>query len=1052
MWHSDKIKVAMSTKQWIIPLVALATSYSQVHAATALSFANTDISALHVQKTISGTIKDAGTGQGISGVTISVKGTNIATQSDATGRYTIAANAGQSLIVSFIGYETQEVMVGDKTSLDLRLTASSTQMEEVVVTALGIMREKKSLGYSTTSVKGDDFTAARDPNLGNALSGKVAGVSVAGNSTGLGGSSRVVIRGAASMTGNNMPLYVVDGIPLTNSNQGSAGQYGGMDMGDGLNSINADDIENIQVLKGAAASALYGYRGGNGVIMITTKSGKGSQGIGVDLNNNMTVNTIYDFRDFQDTYGQGRQGIKPAAIGAANDTYNQSWGAKMDGSQAVNKFGNNYAYSPIDNWKNFYRTGLSNQTSVAVSGSDEKSTFRLGLNNMYEGSILPNAKSNQRGANLNTTYKITPKVQLGINANYMFEFVNNRANLSDGNGNTNASLLYLANTYDVRWLEAEVDEFGKELQPGNNVYFNNPYFLQNRKSNKSTKKRLTGGFNLRYDITDWLYAQGAVTRDGFNLAFKQVQPKGASADPNGYINEYNNEFEETNFNYLIGAKKKLGDFSISATVGGNHQKTRSETWGTDGGIRPFILDGFYSTGNVAAGTRTFKKLYDEYLVKSFYGTADFAYKDFLFLNLSARNDWFSTLDPENNGYLYPSASLSYVFTDHLKLPEWINMGKLRLSRAASSNGTSAYRTALAYQMQSFEIQGQPIGTIKNSTVPNANLKPVRIAEWEAGANLEFWGNRMGLDLAVYQKTTTDDLVQVTTSTGSGYSSAMQNIGELRNKGIEVLLYGDVIRATDFKWKSSINFAFNDSEVLSLGAQNNLIFEGGLSRSGNASVQNVVGLAYGQIVGYKYKTDVSGNRIFDDKGLPVRSDAVEVLGSGVHRFTGGFRNDFTYKNFSLGMLLDVKLGGKIFSGTNLNLYGSGLHKATLEGREGKIVGKGVNLSGTANTTAVDAETYWKYVVDQSFTEEFVYDAGFVKLREISFGYRLPSSFLSKTPFRSASLSLVGRNLWTIHKNTPNIDPESAYNTSNAQGLELNGYPMTRNVGFNLNLKF
>ncbi|WP_312789885.1 SusC/RagA family TonB-linked outer membrane protein [Sphingobacterium sp.] len=1052
MWYSDKIKLVTASKKWIIPLVALAANYTQLHAAVNLSLVKKEHKNLvNFQQSISGVIKDAGTGNPISGVTVSVKGTTLVTQTDANGRYTLAAKPGQVLVVRFIGYENQEIAVGESKSLDVQLAASSTAIGEVVVTALGIMREKKSLGYSTTSVKGDQFTTARDPNLGNALSGKVAGVSVAGNSTGLGGSSRVIIRGAASMTGNNQPLYVVDGIPLDNQNQGSAGQYGGMDMGDGLNSINADDIENIQVLKGAAASALYGYRGGNGVIMITTKSGKGVQGLGIDFNNNMTVNTIYDYRDFQDTYGQGRQGIKPTAAGAANDTYNQSWGAKMDGSQAVNKFGNSYAYSPVDNWKNFYRTGLSNQTSLAVSGSDEKTSFRLGLNNMYEGSILPNAKSNQRGANLNTTYKITPKVQLGINANYMFEFVDNRANLSDGNGNTNASLLYLANGYDVRWLEGEVDQFGKELLPGDNVYFNNPYYLQYRKFNKSTKKRLTGGFNLRYDITDWLYVQGAATRDGFNLAFKQVQPKGAAADPNGYINEYNKEFEETNFNYLIGFKKKVSDFSISATVGGNSQKTRDQIWGTDGGIRPFIVDGVYNTGNVAAGTRTFKKDFSEYQVRSIYGTADFGYKDFLFLNFSARNDWYSTLNPESNGYVYPSVSLSYVFSDHLKLPEWINMGKLRLSRASASNGTLAYQTALAYKTLSYEIQGQPIGTIDNTAVPEANLKPVRISEWEAGTNLEFWGNRMGIDLAVYQKTTKDDIVKVSTSTGSGYSLAVQNIGELRNKGIEALIYGDIIRANDFKWKSSVNFAFNDSKVLSLGNQKNLIFDGAISRSGNASVQNVVGRSYGQIVGFKYKTDADGNRIFKD-GLPVRSDAVEVLGSGVYRFTGGFRNDFTYKNFSLGMLLDVKLGAKIFSGTNLSLYGSGLHKATLEGREGNIVGKGVDIKGGTNTTAVNAETYWKHVVDQSFTEEFVYDAGFVKLREISFGYSLPKDFLSKTPFRGASLSLVGRNLWTIHKNTPNIDPESAYNNSNGQGLELNGYPMTRNIGFNLNLKF
>ena len=1051
MWKADKLKFKAS-KAWVIPLAFLATSYGSVQAASSLPSLGSENSALHSQQTITGTVKDATTGQPIIGVTIGVKGTSGGTQTDTNGRFSLPATKGQTLVISFIGYQGQEIVVGDNTVINVSLQNADNSLEEVVVTALGIQREKKSIGYSTTTVKGDQFTESRDPNIGNALTGKVAGVSVAGNSTGMGGSSRVVIRGNASLTGNNQPLYIVDGIPLDNQSSGSAGQYGGLDMGDGLNSINADDIESIQVLKGAAASALYGYRGGNGVIMITTKSGKGQQGLGIEINNNLTVNSIYDYRDFQTTYGQGAQGAKPATQEAAYQTYDQSWGAIMDGSNAINRLGNTYQYSGVDNWDNFYRNGITNQTSLSVSGSDEKSTYRLGLNNIHDGSILPNANSNQRGANLNTTYKITPKVQLGMNLNYMFEFVKNRANLSDGNGNTNASLLYLANSYDVRWLEGAVDNLGRELQPGNNVYFNNPYFLQYNKSNNSTRKRLTGGFNLRYDITDWLYVQGAATRDGYNLAFKQIQPKGASADPNGYIDEYNREFEETNFNYLIGAKKTLGDFSISATVGGNSQTTKTETWGTDGGIRPFIVDGFYNTGNVAAGTRTFRKLFTEYQVKSIYGTADFGFRDYLFLNLTGRNDWFSTLDPNNNSYFYPSASLSYVFTDHLNLPEWINMGKVRLSRAAASNGTTPYQTALAYRSLSYELQNQSLVTINNTTVPNPNLKPVRIAEWEAGTNLEFFGNRLGLDLAVYQKTTTDDIAQVTTSTASGFNSAIQNIGEIRNRGIETLVYGDIIRKENFTWKGSINFAFNDSEVLFLGPQDRLSVEGAVSRSGNASIQNIVGLAYGQIVGFTYKTDANGNRIFNADGLPVRSDDVSVLGNGVYRFTGGFRNDFKYKNFSLGMLLDVKLGAKIFSGTNLNLYGSGLHKATLEGREGGIIGQGVTESGDVNTKSVDAQTYWKHVVNENFTEEFVYDAGFVKLREISFGYTLPTSMLSKLPFRSASFSLVGRNLWTIHKSTPNIDPESAYNNGNGQGLELNGYPFTRNVGFNLNLKF
>lgn len=1002
---------------------------------------------------VTGKITDSN-GEPLPGVTVSIKGTSVGTISDVDGAFTIkTSSANDVLIFSFIGYATQEIQVAGKSVINVTLEEDAQALDEVVVTALGIKRQKRSLGYATTDIGGDLFTESRDPNLGNALSGKIAGVSVAGNATGIGGSSRVTIRGNSSMTGNNQPLYVIDGIPFDNTNQGSAGQWGGMDMGDGLSNINPDDIADIQVLKGAAASALYGYRGGNGVIMITTKSGKSdANGIGIEFNNNLTFNTVYDYREFQKQYGQGNQGIKPESATSAYNTYNQSWGSKLDGSNAVNILGNNYAYSYVDNWSNFYRTGITDQASLSISGSDKKVNYRLGISNSYDKSILPNAKSNQQGINLNTTYKITPKLQATLNANYVFEEVEGRANLSDGNGNVNATLLYLANSYDVRWLKGEVNADGTELQPGNNVYFNNPYYLQYRKSNESNKNRFTGGLTLRYDVTDWLYAQGAVTRDGFILDFKQVQPNGAAADPNGYINEYEKNYSEMNINYLVGFNKKLNDFSIAATIGGNKQRNISKTYGTNGGIRPFVIPGFYSTSNVAAETRTFQKLYSEYQVNSIYGTADFSYKDWLFLNMTGRNDWFSTLDPDNNSYFYPSVSLSYMFSDCFKMPEWLTSGKVRLSYASASNGTTPYMTALTYTMKDFAVQGQSMGTVNNSVVPNASLKPVQISEWEAGTNIQLLDNRLGFDLAVYRKMTKDDIVQVTTSSASGYSSAIQNVGEIRNIGVEFLVYGVPVKTRDFMWNTSLNLARNTSKVLSLGSASSFNIDGATSRSGNATITNIVGNSYGQIIGYKYKTDASGNRIFDANGLPVRSDQVEVLGDGVYKLTGGFRNDFAYKDFTLAFLIDFKFGAKLFSGTNYNLYSTGLHEKTLEGREGGIVGKGVTEDGSVNTTVVDAETYWKYVASNDITEEFIYDASFVKLRELSVGYKLPKSLFRSIPVQSIGISLVGRNLWTIYKKTPNIDPESAYNNGNGQGLELNGYPATRNIGFNLNVKF
>lgn len=1001
---------------------------------------------------ITGFVKDA-SGEPIIGANVVVKGTTTGVITGIDGDFILNAPANATLLISYIGYIQQEIAVNGQTRINVVLSEDTQKLDEVVVTALGIKRQAKSIGYSTSLVAGDKFTESRDMNLGNALSGKIAGVSVSGNSTGLGGSSRVVIRGNASLTGNNQPLYVIDGIPFDNTNMGSAGTWGGMDMGDGLSNINPDDIDEVQVLKGAAASALYGYRGGNGAILITTKSGKkGTSGYGVEFNNNLTFSTIYDYRDFQTTYGQGTQGVKPTSAESAAQTYSSSWGPRMDGGEAVNFLGNPYKYSYIDNWKNFYRTGINEQSSVSLSGKTDKITYRFGISNVFDRSNLPNANMNQQGLNLNTTYDISSKLHLTVNANYIFEKVKNRANLSDGNGNVNATLLYLANSFDVRWLEPAVDEDGKELIPGNNVYFNNPYFLQNRKSNESNKNRLTGAVTLRYDIFDWLYAQGQVTRDGYNLDLRQVQPDGAAADPNGWLNEYQKSYSEMNMNYLLGFNKKVSDFSINATFGGNTQRNITKQYGTDGGIRPFLVSGFYSANNV--GNKLYGKTYAEYRVNSIYGTADFGFKDYLFLNFTGRNDWFSTLSPQNNHYFYPSVSASFMFSDAFKLPEWVYSGKLRASYASASNGTSPYQNALTYTLEGYKIQGQSHAMVSNSNVPNANLKPVRIAEWETGLNVQFLDNRFGFDLAVYKKKTSDDIALVSTSSASGYSAAIKNIGEIENTGIEVMLNVVPVRTADFMWNTSFNFAYNDSEVLFLGeGVESLSIDGASARSGNATIQNIIGHSYGQIVGYKYKRDGQGNKIFDENGLPVRSDDVEVLGSGVYNLTGGFRNDFSYKNFSLGFLLDFKFGAKLFSGTNFNLYNNGQHKETLLGREGGYIGEGVNLEGEKNTVAVDAQNYWKAVSnDRTITEEFVYDASFIKLREISLGYTFPQKILKNGFVKSLSLSFVGRNLWTLLKHTPNIDPESAYNNTNGQGLELNGYPATRNIGFNLNVKF
>ena len=997
------------------------------------------------------------------GATVKVLGTTTGAITDVDGNFTLSCAPNAKIEVSYVGAKTQVVSVGNKSTINVTLKDDALTMDEVVVTALGIKRQARSLGYSTTKVDGSDFELARDPNIGNALSGKIAGVSVAGNATGPTGSSRVIIRGNSSMTGNNMPLYVVDGVPFDNTNQGSAGMWGGMDMGDGLANINADDIESVQVLKGAAASALYGYRAGNGAILITTKSGRKNQPTQIEVNQNLTINSIYDYRDWQKTFGIGLDGVKPSTTESAKQAESNSWGAALDGSDAVNFLGDTYKYSYIDNWDHFYRTGVTSNTSVAFSGSSEKVVYRFGASYNHEKSILPNAGNRQVGINMNTTYDILKNLHLNVTANYVNDRANGRSNLSDGNGNTNASLMYRGNSFDVRWLKGEGNwgtaADGSELLGGTNVYFNNPYWLQYRKTNNMSRDRLTGGVNLRWDITKWLYAQVGVTRDAYNLQFKQVQPIGAAADPKGWMSEYEKNYYENNFNFLAGANKTFGDWDLGATFGGNKQRDDVKTYyPTDGG-RPFIVDGLWSVNNLSPTDLRGKKTHERWQINSLYFTANVGWRNQVFLNVTGRNDWFSTLSENNNSVFYPSVNLSWVFTDSFResMPQWFDFGKVRAGWGASSNGTSAYQNLLLYQVRNYTVNGQNTVTQNNNDIyPNANLKPVHINEFEVGLNLSFFQNRLSLDAAWYQKRTTDDIVQVSTSSASGYSAKMANVGKITNNGVELMIDAYPLKSPEFEWNTTFNVAYNDNNVKDLGeGVDRLSINGAQSRNGNVFVYNIVGHPYGMIVGNKYKRDANGNIVMQN-GLPLAGDQT-TLGNGVYRWTGGWHNSFTYKGITLAFLIDFKFGAKIFSGTNYQLTYYGMHKNTLFGRDaanptGTYVFPGVNTDGSANTTAVKAQDYYQAICNNNIVEDFVYSADFIKLRELSLGYDFKRLLPSLTWLKGLNVSFVARNLWTIMKHTPNIDPESAINNSNGQGLELNGYPATRNIGFNVNLKF
>jgi TonB-linked SusC/RagA family outer membrane protein len=1003
---------------------------------------------------ISGKVVDA-SGAPLAGITVMIKGTKRGTTTLGDGTFSLQANKGDILVISSVGYVNQEIVVGEKTDYGISLLENNKKLDEVIVTSLGIKKQARVIGYSTTEVDGSKFTQARESNLGNALSGQIAGVNVSGISTGPSGSSRVTIRGNSSLSGNSQPLYVIDGIPYDNTAQGSSGKWGGADYGDGLSNINPDDIENVQVLKGVAASALYGFRGGNGAILITTKSGNRSRGLGVEVNNNATVNSVIDDRDYQYDYGQGVQGVKPITKDAAQNSEYYSWGAKMDGSQATNFLGNTYNYSPAkDNYKNFYQKGITNQTSVALLGSNDKGHFRLGLSNLYNGEVIPNANMKQQGVNFNTTYNVTSKFQFNLTANYIFEQVKNRVSFSDAPGNVTAGPLYLGNTFDIRWLKPRVDAKGNELLPGSDVYFNNPYFVAYDFNNTTARQRFTGGLNLKYNILDWLFVQAGATRDGYIFDENNIVPTGTGYVPGGQITVKTVDFHELNWNWLVGVNKKFGkDFSFNASVGGNSMDNVSSSSAVNA-AGPFVIPYFYSLNNVAS--RPYTVGYQRYHVNSIYGSADIGYKNFLFFTVTGRNDWFSTLNPKTNSYLYPAYSASFVFSDALKLPYWVNFGKLRAAYAQSSNGTIPYQNLLTYGLQGYTINSQVLGYVNQSVVPNAFLKPLNISEKEIGLNMEFFGSRLGFDVAFYNKKTTDDIVQVTVSPTSGYIGNIENIGEIQNKGVEILLTGSPVVTKNFSWNISFNIAQNNSKVLALGPDGNpIVIAGAFPRWGDAvNISNVVGLPYGQIMGYAYKRDAAGNKIFDANGNPEQSSKVVPLGSGNYKETGGFSNEFRYKNFSLAFLIDFKYGAKIYSGTNILLYNYGLQKTTLQGREGGYVGKGVQEDGSPNKVAVNAQTYFQNISTGSdqIAEEFVYDASFIKLRSLSIGYTIPANALKGSFVKGVGISLVARNLATLMKHTPNIDPESNYTNTAGQGLELSGYPAIRTMGININLKF
>lgn len=1015
------------------------------------------LSAAAQNRLITGIVTDA-ENKGIVAASIEVQGKPFSAVTDAEGRFRMNVPEGKvTLNVSSIGFESKSVVLQEnETRAAVTLTETTQELKDVVVTSFGVKKQKKSLGYAVGELKGEDLTKNKEINLGNALQGKIAGVNVSAPVTGPSGSSRVVIRGATSASGLNQPLYVVDGIPIDNTQQGNAGMWGGADKGDGMSSFNPDDIASMSVLKGSAASALYGYRGSNGVILITTKKGKNRTGIGVDFSTNSTFNTPASLLNWQDQYGAGAPNASGVPTRFANlqelrDSYYFAWGDKYDGTPSIALDGSTRPYKAYgkDNVENFYRTGYSFSNTLAVSGGNETTNFRLSFGNTKDESIMPGTTFGRNNVALSLNSSPNKKITVETNAQYISEKSHNRPYLNDSPRNPSFPTTFMTPGTDIRWLSNPYDANGGEEDfLGANVYHTNPYFAVDSPLNDDLRKRFIGSAQVTYNITDKIYAKGVIGIDDINYEYTEIEPTGINYSPGGsYENRVENRSEVNASGYLGYKGDIVKNLSLDAFVGANRQDNRYSGIKMKG--NNFIVPFEYFYANTQPD-RT-EKLFSERQVNSLFYSADLGYKDFLYLSLTGREDWFSTLNIEDNSIFYPSVSTSFIYSEVINLPEWMSYGKLRAGWGNVGGGLQeAYALTLTYTTPDGQTDslGQPILGINGDTVPNKYLKPYNVSTIEFGFENTFFNNRISTDLTFYQKKTTKDIADADISMASGFRTTKINVGEIMNKGVEFAITAKAVKTPNFSWSVGYNFAYNDSEVISLSDKiTTKSLEG--NRDGRASVVLEKGQPFGVIKAYDYLRDANGNIVIDTNGKFMRGNLI-IAGQGVAPASMGLSNDFSYKNFTLSVFVDAKFGGEIYSATNQLGTRYGLSEITLPGREGGVAVSGNDVNGNLVNTTVSAYDYWRSYSD--VTSNFVYDADFVKLRAISFAYNFPKMFLQKTPFQSVSLAFSAHNLWTIYDKVPNIDPESNYSNSNAQGMERASMPLTRNYGFALNVKF
>lgn len=1062
-----------------------------------LTEAATSRSAIDLQQTrVSGQVKDEN-GQGFPGVNVIVKGTSNGTVTDADGKFELdVPNASSTLVFSFVGYAQTEFALTGQSTVDIVLNPDVSSLDEVVVTALGVEKSSKSLGYSTSKVSSEQIATVRTPNVMNTLQGKVAGLNISSLGTGPGGSSKIRIRGQSSFGGINNPLIVINGVPVDNSqygtNQGNTagdnsvanrGAGASTDGGDGLSSINADDIESMSILKGATASALYGSRAKDGVIMITTKSKGDANGIGVSYNMNYTSETPLDFTDYQYEYGQGENGVGPSSPGAAANPSTGQWsfGPKIGaGDQTQLLFANEIVpyVAQRDIIKKFYRTGSNLTNTIQVSSNSEKGGFYLSMGNAQNKGITPNNSLARTTINVGFGYDLSEKLSVKGNVNYSYEENTNPPVVSDQDNSIPTSLYAMANTMPLDVLERNAyNAGGGEYIYSRFLNRTNPYWVLKEVKQDIHRDRIFGNISFKYEFTNWLNLQVRAGQDYYSRRSSYINlPTGKATLNNGSVNSPTNSgfvngvftqdtrnFRETNADFLLTFDKTFNKIGVNASVGANQMKRKMETANVQ--VTDFVVKGLYTVQNGRSKDPLYQRF--EKAVSSWYGTLELNYDKWLYLSGTYRDDGFSTLSPENRHIPYTSASLSYVFTETIPtLPQWLTFGKIRAAWAqvGSDSDVPEYSNKLYYGVAANQFAGQPVGNF-GAVVPNPNLSPMTVTETEFGFELKTFDSRVNLDFAWYKKVTSDQIVNAQISDASGFTTNRINSGKSQNEGIEMMLNLVPVRTPNFRWDFTFTGAYNKTKVLSIltDTPGENITVG--SHVFNGFVQQIVGQELGQIVGYGYRRDDgsinpdhAGMIVYGSNGIPLPTTKLISFGSALPKWVGGFFNELEYKGINFSFLIDFKLGGKVLSGTNFNAYRHGLHKETLFGREGgangegAVVGPGVNQASQINTVAANAESYYSVVRGSGLVEPIIYDAGYWKLRQISLGYDFTRFFKFAPVIKGVRLNIVGNNVLLLKKWVPNIDPESfSYSSDNVVGLESPSVPTTRSIGFNLNVK-